>query len=172
MKRYAFALMLIVPLLAACSGPRTIAARETFEAESRHYRDYAANPGVACQAARRVLLSDGYVITPDSTEQKLSGDKEFQVDKEHQGVLRVYVTCSQRNSGSTVFVTATEHHFAIRTSRETTSVGVPLLPPLALYRKNEIDNLVQTWGETVSRQDFYEHFYEALDHQLTLPPKH
>lgn len=173
MKRYALALLLLFPLLAACSGgPRTIAAREDFQSDSRHHREFAATATSACEAARRVLLGDGYVIATDSAEQKLNGVKEFQIGKDRQGILRVYVTCAPNAAGSIIFFTATEHHFDVKTSRQSTSVGVPLLPPLSVRSKSEVDNLVQTRGETVTDENFYEHFYRALQQELERRPNH
>ena len=165
MKRYCFVLTLTSLLLSACSGPRTYAEREEFHSDSRHSRNFAATAEPVCEAARRVLLRDGYIVE-GSADQNLIGVKEFQIEENRHAILRLYVTCGQRTSGSTLFVTATEEHFDVKTSRQSTSIGVPLISPISISSKSEADNQVKTRGETVTDRDFYERFYRAVQQEL------
>ena len=165
MKRYSFVFTLILFFLAACSGPRTYAEREEFHSDSRHSRDFAATVEPVCEAARRVLLRDGYIVE-ERAEQNLIGVKEFQIEENRHALLRLYVTCGQRASGSTLFVTATEEHFDVKTSRQNTSIGVPLVSPISISSKSEVDNQVKTRGETVMDKGFYERFYRAVHQEL------
>lgn len=164
MKRYGLVLTLISLLLAACSGTRTYAEREEFHSDSRHRRDFAVTAAPVCEAAHRVLLSEGYIVE-GSAAPSLIGVKEFQIEENRHAILRLYVTCGQRASGSTLFVTATEEHFDVKTSRQSTTVGVPLVAPI-ISRKSEVDNQVKTRGETVTDKDFYERFYRAVQQEL------
>ncbi len=165
MKRYSFVFTLIFMLLAACSGPRTYAEREEFLSDSRHSRDFSTTAEPVCEAARRVLLRDGYIVE-ESAEQNLTGVKEFQIEENRHAILRLYVTCGQRASGSTLFVTATEEHFDVKSSRQSTSIGVPLVSPISISSKSEADNKVKTRGETVTDRNFYERFYRAVKLEL------
>ncbi|MDO8207546.1 MAG: DUF2242 domain-containing protein [Gallionella sp.] len=165
MKRYSLVLTLISLLLAACSGPRTYAEKEEFHTDSRHSRNFAATAEPACEAARRVLLRDGYIVE-DRAEHNLIGAKEFQIEENRHAILRLYVTCGQHASGSTLFVTATEEHFDVKTSRQSTSIGVPLVSPISISSKSEVDNQVKIRGETVTNKDFYERFYRAVQQEL------
>lgn len=165
MRRYGLVLTLISLLLAACGGPRTYAEREDFQADSRHRRDFSTAAVPACEAARRVLLGDGYIVV-GSADQNLVGVKEFQIEEKRHAVVRLYATCSQRAGGSTLFVTATEEHFDVKTSRQSTSIGVPLVAPLSISSKSAVDNQVKTLGETVTDSDFYERFYRAVQKEL------
>lgn len=171
MKRYALVLTLIFPLIAACSGTRTYAGKEDFQADSRHHKDFSGAAAPVCEAARRVLLGDGYIVE-ESADQNLIGVKEFQMEKNRHAILRLYATCDQRAGGSTLFVTATEQHFDVKTSRQTTSIGVPFVPPLSVRSKSEVDNQVKTRGETVTDRDFYERFYRAVQQELDREPNH
>ncbi len=165
-------LLLTFSLLAGCSGPRTYAGREDFQPDTRHQRDFAGAAAASlCTAARRVLLGDGYIVE-ESAGQSLGGAKEFQIDENRHAILRVYVTCDKRDGGSTLFLTATEEHFDVKTSRQTTSVGVPLLPPLSIRRKREVDNQVKIRGETVTNKNFYERFYRAVEQELMRKSEH
>lgn len=163
MKRYAMFLTLM--LLVACSGPRTYAEKEAFRADPRHNKNYALAAQPVCDAARRVLLRDGYIIE-DTTLQDLVGVKEFQIEEGRHAILRIYATCDQRTKGSTLFVTATEEHFDVKTSRKSTSIGLPIITPLSISTRSEVDNQVKTLGETVTDKDFYEHFYRAVQQEL------
>ena len=165
MKRYGLVLTLISLLLAACSGPRTYAGKEDFRADARHRRDFAATAVPICEAARRVLLGDGYIVE-GSAAQNLAGAKEFQIEEHRHAILRLYVTCDQRTGGSTLFVTATEEHFDVKTSRQSTSIGVPLVSPISISSKSEVDNQVKIRGETVTDRAFYERFYRAVQQEL------
>jgi hypothetical protein len=165
MKRYSLVLTLISLMLVACSGPRTYAEKEEFHSDSRHNRNFSAAEEPVCEAARRVLLRDGYIVE-ESAEQTLSGAKEFQIEENRHAILRLYANCSPRSGGSTLYVTATEEHFDVKTSRQSTSFGVPLISPLSIGSKSEVDNQVKIRGETVTDKNFYERFYKAVQQEL------
>lgn len=165
MKCYGLILTLISLLLAACSGPRTFAQREEFRSDSRHSRDFSVEAKPVCEAARRVLLGDGYIVA-ESAGQNVTGAKEFQIEENRHAILRVYATCGQRSGGSTLFLTATEEHFDVKTSRQSTSIGLPILSPISISNNSEVDNQVKILGETVTDRNFYERFYRAVEKKL------
>ncbi|HXU93975.1 MAG TPA: DUF2242 domain-containing protein [Gallionella sp.] len=170
MKSYSLVFALIFLSLTACGGPRTFAGKEDFQSDLRHRRDFSAEPAPVCEAARRVLLGDGYIVAK-SIDHDFIGTKEFPIEEDKHAILRLYVTCGQRTGGSTLFVTATEEHFDVKASSESTSIGVPLTP-LSISSTREIDNQVKTRGETVTNRDFYERFYRAVQQELGASPKH
>lgn len=164
MKLYSLVSTLIFLSLAACGGPRTYAGKEDFQVDPRHRKEFSAMAAPVCDSARRVLQGDGYIVEK-SIDHDLVGSKEFPIEDDRHALLRVYVTCSQRTSGSTMFVTATEEHFDVKASSESTSIGVPLTP-LSISSKREIDHQVKTRGETVTNRTFYERFYRAVQKEL------
>lgn len=161
-----FSLILIPLLLASCGGPRVYAENEDFNSDSRYHRNFQVDAGTLCGAAQRVLLGDGYVVTKGE-DQTLTGGKEFQVKDKSHAILQVHVTCNQRAGGSTLFVSATEEHFDIKTSRKSTLFGVPVVAPISLGTRSETDNQVKTRGETVTERDFYNRFYRAVQRELS-----
>lgn len=165
MKRYSLIFTLISLFLVACSGPRSYAEREGFRSDPRHSRNFTVTAEPVFEAARRVLLRDGYLIV-NSAERSMVGVKEFQMEENRHAILRLYATSGHRTGGSTLFVTATEEHFDIKTSRESTSIGVPLLVPFSLSTSAEVDNQVKILGETVKDKNFYERFYRAVQQEL------
>ena len=167
--RYQWCLLtLILVFLASCGGAHTYAEHEDFQSDSRYYREFRANTAALCDAAQRVLLADGYVVAKQE-DQALIGAKEFQVKEKSHAVLQVHISCAPRISGSTLFVTATEEHFDIKTSRKSTLVGVPVVAPISLGTRRETDNQVKTRGETVKERGFYQRFYRAVEQELDHP---
>lgn len=164
MKRYSLLLTLTVVLLSACGGTRTYAVKEDFKNDSRYRRDFSTAAAPVCDAARRVLQGEGYLVEK-SVDHDLVGTKEFPIEENRQALLRLYVTCGQRAEGSTLFVTASEEHFDVKTSSESTSIGVPLTP-LSISSKREINTQTKTHGETVTDRNFYERFYRAVQKEL------
>ncbi|TLS19008.1 MAG: DUF2242 domain-containing protein [Betaproteobacteria bacterium] len=160
------ALLLLPLLLAACGGPGSYAEREDFQSDPRHRRDFPTAAAPLCDAARRVLLGDGYVVLPGRDALTFSGAKEFRVDDKGHAQLRLHLACSEARGGATLFVTATEEHFDVKTTRQSTSVGVPLVAPISFSSSTEGDNQVKTRGETVVARDFYERFYRAVQREL------
>jgi len=78
----------------------------------------------------------------------------------------VYVTCAPRGNGSTLFVTATEEHFGIRSVRDSTLIGLPLVSPISVGKRSEGEQQVKFSGKTVEEQDFYDRFYRAVRQEL------
>jgi hypothetical protein len=160
-----YILMLLLPLLGACAGPSSYADKEDFQTDARHRREFAAGVAPLCAAARRALLGDGYFLDA-GTSDNLVGTKKFQIEEMRHAMLRIYVSCSPRADAATLFVTATEEHFDVKTSRQSTSIGVPLLTPFSVSGKSESDTQVKTMGATVTARDFYERFYRAVQREL------
>lgn len=55
-------LILISLLLASCGGPDSYAENETFQSDPRYSRTFRVDASQLCDAARRVLMGDGYVV--------------------------------------------------------------------------------------------------------------
>jgi hypothetical protein len=168
MKRSLLSLLLTTPLLCTCGGAGNYAETEAFASDARYRRDFPVAAPSLCDAARRVLLGDGYIVTR-TDKQGLVGGKEFQIDENRQALLNLYVNCEPRADGATLFVTATEDHYDVKATRQSNSIGFPILAPLYFGTVLESDNQVKTRGETVTRSAFYEHFYRAV--QRELPPQ-
>ena len=159
---------LLLALLASCGGPENYAEREAFASDARYRRDYTTGAAPLCDAARRAMLGDGYVVgRPD--ELRLIGGKQFQVDEKQHAILMLYVHCDPRAAGSTLFVTATEERFDVKATRQSSSLGFPLLAPLYFGTLVESDNQVKIRGETVTQTTFYERFQRAVERELAPP---
>ncbi len=83
-------------LLGACSTSRQgVFQTEAFGETTTYSRSFAATAIETCEAARRSLLSQGYVITvfrPDA----INGRKNFQPNGDVHAEIEFHVTCALR----------------------------------------------------------------------------
>ena len=101
--------VLLLSAVAGCSSHKTaIYEHESFDDSGTFSRNYPVSDAASCEAARRALLSQGYIIT--SNDPKLvSGHKSFQQTGETHLEISFNVVCAQDGSGdqrSTMFANA------------------------------------------------------------------
>jgi len=142
---------------------------ETFGADDTYSRVYSVAPGPACEASRRALLGQGYVISkagPDAVE----ANKNFQPDAEVHTQLNVRVTCLAQDEGALVFVNAVQDRFALKTQSNSASVGVGVLGSVSLPVGSSGAALVKVASNTVQNQDFYRRFFDRVKSYLPAKP--
>ena len=150
--------------LAACATETLHHRAETFAADSPFQRSFSASPARACDAARAVLLGQGYVLATHVPDNPLAlvGSKEFKDRDEHFSVLQVHVTCRAAQSGSTVFASALETRYGVLKREESSTLGAPLLSPIRITSSLANETQAKIAGETVQDRPFYERFFSAL----------
>ncbi len=135
---------------------------ETFGAEDTYSRNYPASSAVACEAARRALLGQGYVIG-DATGETLEAIKNFQPESDVHTQLNVRATCvSKSGGGSLVFVNAVQDLYSLKTTTKSASVGLSVLGSVSLPIGSSGANLVRVASNTVQNTGFYSRFFERL----------
>ncbi len=92
------------------------------------------------------------------------------VEAQRHAIVNIHVNCDQRRGGSTLYVTATEEHFDVKSLRQSSSIGFPVVAPIYYGTQSEADAQVKTHGETVSEREFYERFYRAVQRELSPSP--
>lgn len=143
---------------------------ETFGAEDTYSRIYKVGPASSCEAARRALLGQGYVIGRYSAD-GLEATKSFQPDAEVHTQLNVRATCvPQADGGSIVFVNAVQDRYALKTQANQASVGVSVLGSVSVPIGSSNANLVRVASNTVQNQDFYRRFFERVTFYLPNTP--
>ena len=154
--------------LAACSStPPLVHEQERFNAASVYSQTYAASPSATCEAARRALLSQGYVISsakPDAVE----GRKNFQRDSRTHVEIQFHVVCASngKDGGSIAFANALNDQYALKKSASSASLGVGVLGSFSLPFGSSEDAMVKVASETISARDFYNRFFVLLEHYL------
>jgi hypothetical protein len=160
--------------LAGCtatgSSTKTFGVQESFGSVATYSRLFDATPGQTCEASRRALLSQGYIITstaPDLVE----GKKSFQPEAESHLQMLVRVVCvPEANDGkvSLGFVTALQDTYALRKTNNSASLGVGAIGSVSLPFSASSESLVKVGSETISKDGFYESFFDLVKRYLVV----
>ena len=159
-------LALVLAGAAGCSSPKTaIYEHENFDDSGTFSRDYPVSDVAACEAARRALLSQGYIIT--SSDPKLvAGNKSFQQTGETHLQISFNVVCADDGSGnhhSTMFANALQDRYALKKVNNSASLGVGVLGSVSMPIGSTDDSMVKVASETVSAPKFYERYFALVD---------
>jgi len=172
--------LLLTLLLAACgTGKRVSYDPESFNSTSAHTRTFEASEAQTCEAARRALLSQGYMVTAANSD-LTTGRKSFQPDTEVHVEVEFRVVCARDAAGgkgappSTIaFVSALQDRYTLKKVNNSASVGVGVLGSVSLPYSSSADALVKVASETVTEERFYERFYDLIERFLVVeaPPE-
>jgi hypothetical protein len=164
-------LAFLFPALAALAACQTtpippVHEQERFQTESAYSRLFPASPAATCDAARRALLSQGY-LTVSKTD-AVEGRKKFQYDAATHLEIEFHVVCARNNlgGGSVAFVSALQDRYALKKSPTNASVGVGAFGTVSLPIGASDDALVKVASETIAAEDFYTRFFGLLAHHL------
>jgi hypothetical protein len=141
---------------------------ESFDA-SAFSRHYAARPARTCEAARRALLSQGYVLAATAADQ-VTARKYFQPDVEHHVQLEFKIVCAPEagdSSASMAFASGLKDQYVIRKAKESASVGVGGIGSLSLPIEGGMDALVKVSSETVTNRALYERLFDLVSEHLS-----
>ena len=162
----------VLATAAGCSSNKTaIYEHENFDDSGTFSRNYPVTDIQTCEAARRALLSQGYIIT--SNDPKLvSGHKSFQQTGENHMEISFNVVCADDGSEghhATVFANALQDRYALKKTNNSASLGVGVLGSVSMPIGSSDDSMVKVASETVSSAKFYERFFALVE--LFLPPE-
>ncbi|WP_412022124.1 DUF2242 domain-containing protein [Burkholderia cepacia] len=161
-------------VLAACSSPpKPIYQQEQFDATTSPYaHTFHSKSDATCEAARRALLSQGYVVS-SSRNDAVDGSKNFQPNNDMHVVIEFHVVCADANadgSSSIAYVNAVQDRYTLKKSNTSASVGLSVFGSLSLPIGSSDDALVKTASETIPAGVFYERFFNLVDHFLKIDP--
>lgn len=163
---FATALSLTGCLGLSMSKKGEMLAKETFDADGTFSRTFEHAPAQVCEAARRALLSQGYVVakaTPDAIE----AGKNFQPESEVHEQLQLRVSCVVLASGqSWISASANQERYNLSKRNTSASVGVGGLGSLSVPIGSTDDSLVRVGSMTVQDPDFYRSFFKLVERYL------
>lgn len=156
--------------LAACSSPPQLKfQQELFETGASPYaRNFNSSTTDTCEAARRALLSQGYLTTMTRND-TVDGTKNFQPTGDSHVVVEFHVVCTpgeEASNTSIVYVNAVQNGFALKKSDTSASVGLSVLGSLSLPIRSNSDAMVKISSETIPSGKFYDRFFGLVDHYL------
>ncbi len=166
----AFALL----ALSGCSSKKqAMYENEAFSDSSTFSRNYPVSDASSCEAARRALLSQGYIITSSDPKQ-LSGHKSFQQTGETHMEISFNVTCAadgNSNQTSTMFANALQDRYALKKVNNSASLGVGVLGSVSMPIGSTDDSMVKVASETVTSAKFYDRYFGLVDTYLPAEAK-
>jgi len=159
-------------VIAGCTTPtRVYYEPEEFDSTTTHTRSYAATEAQTCEAARRALLSQGYMITA-GTADLVTGRKSFQPASEVHVEVEFRVVCAREGKGSNggrstiAFASALQDRYGVKKVNNSASVGVGAIGSLSLPFNSSDEALVKVASETLTDERFYDRFFSLIDRFL------
>ena len=160
--------------LAGCSSPKTaIYEHENFADSGTFSRNYQVSDTASCEAARRALLSQGYIIT-SSDPRLVSGHKSFQQTGESHLEISFNVVCAADGSSdhsSTMFANALQDRYALKKVNNSASLGVGVLGSVSMPIGSTDDSMVKVASETVASDKFYDHYFSLVESFMPVQAK-
>ena len=161
----------IAVTLAGCassSKPSRVYEQEAFATQSAFSREFVASPADTCSAARRALLSQGYIVQAGASEQ-LNATKRFQPEGDVHVQIEFNVVCSPTARGqptAVAFVSAVQDRYTVKKTSASASVGVSPFGSISLPFQSGSDSMVKVASETIPAGRFYTRFFDLMEHFL------
>lgn len=180
LRSYAIAALICTAALTGCAlpgksktaSPSTV-AEAAFSETDTFSRTYGNSPEQSCEAARRALLSQAYLMT-DVAPTRMSARKNFQQNREQHYEVEFHVTCvANPGLSSTLFVSAVQQIYGLRKTSSSASVGVGILGSLSVPVMSEDESMIKVGSVTLTKPDLYQRFFDLVENHLvamrTLP---
>lgn len=150
-----------------------------FDGADVHTRHLRATQQDTCEAARRALLSQGYIVESASAD-AVTGRKYYQPSSEVHYEVQMRVVCAAEipagggaaSAGAprtSAFASAVQDRYVIKKVNNSASVGVGGLGSLSLPVNATDDTLVKVGSETISDAQFYARFFDLFVRYLPAP---
>ncbi|MDC8785546.1 DUF2242 domain-containing protein [Roseateles koreensis] len=147
------------------AAPRgSVYQNERFQSDETFSRLFDASVDDTCEAARRTLLSQGYVIT-NAPGGSVNGLKRFQPDGEVHVEINFNVVCvpdGRNDKITTAYVSAQQDRYALKKSPNSASLGVSALGSISVPLSASDDSLVKVASETIPAGEFYDRFFSLM----------
>lgn len=170
----ALGLALVLAGVAGCSSKKAaIYEHENFDDSGTFSRSFAVSEAGTCEAARRALLSQGYIITTSERGQ-VNGNKSFQQTGDSHLQISFNVVCADDSGSgqrSTMFANALQDRYALKKSNTSASLGVGVLGSVSMPIGSSDDSMVKVASETVTSPKFYERYFALVESFLPKPSK-
>lgn len=170
----ALGLALVLAGVSGCSSKKAaVYEHENFDDSGTFSRTFATSEAGSCEAARRALLSQGYIITSSDANQ-VAGNKSFQQNAENHLQISFNITCVPDMSDkqrSTMFANALQDRYALKKSNTSASLGVGVLGSVSMPIGSTDDSMVKVASETVTAAQFYDRYFALVESYLPKPKK-
>jgi hypothetical protein len=163
------AVSISVLALAGCPTTKPVVYQnEWFESESPFSHSYEASTAQTCEAGRRALLSQGYIVSLAKSDM-IDGKKNFQAQPDVHVEIEFHIVCAADGASknhTTAFASAVQDRYALKKNSTSASVGVGVIGAVSVPFGSSDDSLVRVASETIISDQFYDHFFGLLAHYL------
>ena len=161
-----FTLFLLSLALAACSSlsskPKDESYKlENFTPDSPYEQSFEVGPAAACEAGRRALFSQGYLID-ESKVDAVRARKYFQPDRSTQVQLTFSLFCLAEGDGAAVYANVRQVREELKAGSASTGLSVTGIGSLSLPFGGNNESLVKVGEETVTDAEFYGRFFALM----------
>ena len=157
-------------MVAGCaSGAKSFPLQEKFGSTQTYSRLFDASPAQTCEASRRALLSQGYIINTARAD-LVEGQKSFQPEPDSHLQMVIRVVCAPESADGKVtlgFVTALQDSYALKKSNNSASLGVGVIGSVSLPFSSSNDSMVKIGSQTIASDSFYDGFFDLVKRYLT-----
>ena len=168
----ALVLAALLAVLSGCASKKpAVYEHENFDDSGTFSRSFPVGDANSCEAARRALLSQGYIITSSGPNQVV-GNKSFQQNSDNHLQISFNVTCAPDASDeqhSTMFANALQDRYALKKSNTSASLGVGVLGSVSMPIGSSDDSMVKVASETVTAAQFYDRYFALVESYLPKP---
>lgn len=143
-----------------------------FDSTSMHTRHVLASQARTCEAARRALLSQGYLVNTASAEM-VAGRKYYQPQADVHYEVEMRVVCAPEGQGdvrTSAFASALQDRYVIKKVNNSASLGVGGIGSVSLPVSATDDTLVKVGSETITDVQFYERFFQLFERYVPMAP--
>lgn len=168
---WASAALLAALVLGGCAASKPIKVRgpqEKFDSSETFFRLLDTSPEQACEAARRALLGQGYLITTGSP-QLVEGKKSFQPEAEAHIEMMIRVVCVPDTAPgklSLTFATAVQDTYTLKKVNSSASVGLGGIGSVSMPMSSSSEGMTKVGSQTIAAVPFYDSFFELVKQQL------
>ena len=163
--------LVLVGIAGCASKKAAVYENENFDDSGTFSRNYPVTDKASCEAARRALLSQGYIITSNDPKM-ISGHKSFQQTGESHLEISFNVVCADDGGSqhhATMFANALQDRYALKKVNNSASLGVGVLGSVSMPIGSTDDSMVKVASETVSSPQFYDRFFGLVEVFLPKP---
>lgn len=166
-------------LLAGCAIPDAVPGLDKqgftpndFDSSSMYVRRMDAAQADTCEAARRALLSQGYLVQA-ATSEMVTARKFYQPNPDTHYTVEMRVVCAPEGDNgerSSAFASAVQDRYVIKKVNNSASLGVGGLGSVSLPFSATDDTLVKVGSETINDAQFYSRFFQLFERYVRVLP--
>jgi len=169
------AALCVAAALAGCAlppgvgrSPASVYQQERFQSDETFSRLFDGNVQDTCEAARRALLSQGYILSVARSD-AVTGSKRFQPEGEVHIEISFHVVCVPEGADgvlATAYVSAQQDRYVLKKLPNNTSLGVGPFGSISVPLSSSEDSLVKVGSETIPAGQFYDRYFALVKRLL------